>query len=66
MLTVATTHIKKGYIQRNGVDVSDQATLNEYFFRFGEGAATAILLLLGLVVVAIGYLWLSQREEVSV
>jgi multiple sugar transport system permease protein len=34
------------------------------FFRFGEGAATAILLLLGLTVVAIGYLWLSQHEEV--
>jgi multiple sugar transport system permease protein len=35
------------------------------FFRFGEGAATAILLLLGLTVVAIGYLWLSQHEEVA-
>ena len=30
-----------------------------------EGAATAILLLLGLTVVAIGYLWLSQHEEVA-
>lgn len=37
MLAVTTTHIKKGYIQRNGVDASDQATVNEYFFRFGEG-----------------------------
>ena len=37
MLVVTTTHSKKGYIQRNGVDVSDQATVNEYFLRFGEG-----------------------------
>ena len=37
MLVVTTTHIKKGYLQRNGADASDQATVNEYFFRFGEG-----------------------------
>jgi len=36
MLTVTTTHLKKGYIQRNGVDSSDQTTLVEHFFRFGE------------------------------
>jgi multiple sugar transport system permease protein len=34
------------------------------FFRFGDGAATAVLLLLALVGVAIGYLWLSRQEEV--
>ena len=35
------------------------------FFRFGEASATAILLLLVLTVVAIGYLWLSRREEIA-
>ena len=43
----------------------DFGKLASSFFRFGEGAATAILLLLGLTVVAIGYLWLSQHEEVA-
>jgi multiple sugar transport system permease protein len=35
------------------------------FFRFGEGAAAATLLLVGLVGVALAYLWLSRREEVA-
>ena len=33
------------------------------FFRFGEGAAASTLLLLGMLVVAAGYLWLARREE---
>jgi multiple sugar transport system permease protein len=32
------------------------------FFRFGEGAAASTLLLLGMLVVAAGYLWLARRE----
>jgi multiple sugar transport system permease protein len=39
--------------------------LSFQFFRFGEGSATAVLLLLSLTVVAVGYLWLSRREEVA-
>jgi multiple sugar transport system permease protein len=35
------------------------------FFRFGEGAAAATMLLLGLVGVAVAYLWWSRREEVA-
>jgi multiple sugar transport system permease protein len=35
------------------------------FFRFGEASAAAILLLVVLTVVAIGYLWLSRREEIA-
>ena len=35
------------------------------FFRFGHGAAAATLLLVGLVGVAIAYLWWSRREEVA-
>lgn len=35
------------------------------FFRFGEGAAAALLLLLGLLFLAIGYSQLSQREEAA-
>ena len=35
------------------------------FFRFGEGAAAATLLLVGLVGIAIAYLWWSRREEVA-
>jgi multiple sugar transport system permease protein len=34
------------------------------FFRFGEGAAAATLLLIGLLGVAVLYLWATRREEV--
>jgi cyclase len=36
MLTVTTTHIKKGWLRRNGVPESDLATLTEYFVRTGD------------------------------
>jgi cyclase len=35
-LTVYTTHIKQGWIRRNGVPESDKATLVEHFIRHGE------------------------------
>src|SRR6185436_5483956 len=35
-LTVETTHIKVGWIQRNGVANSDVATMTEHFFRHGD------------------------------
>jgi hypothetical protein len=35
-LKVVTTHLKKGWIRRNGVPRSDQAELTEYFYRHGE------------------------------
>jgi multiple sugar transport system permease protein len=35
------------------------------FFRFGQGAAAATLLLVGLIGVAIAYLWWTRREEVA-
>jgi hypothetical protein len=43
MLTVTTTHLRKGYIQRNGIDSSDQTTLVEHFFRFGDGGQYLML-----------------------
>ena len=36
MLTVYTTHMKDGWIRRNGLPVSDQATLIEHFIRHGN------------------------------
>jgi cyclase len=36
MLVVSTTHIKKGWLRRNGVPESDLATLTEFFVRTGE------------------------------
>ena len=33
---MVTTHLKKGWIRRNGVPRSDQAELTEYFYRHGE------------------------------
>src|SRR5713101_2068198 len=36
MLTVTTTHLKMGWIRRNGIPRSDQATLTEHFARHGE------------------------------
>jgi hypothetical protein len=35
-LTVQTTHLKAGFIRRNGVPASDRATLTEYFARHGS------------------------------
>ncbi len=36
VLTVYTTHMKKGDLRRNGVPVSDEATLTEHFIRHGD------------------------------
>ena len=35
MLTVYTTHIKQGWVRRNGLPESDEATLIEHFIRHG-------------------------------
>jgi hypothetical protein len=35
-LTVYTTHIKEGWVRRNGLPESDQATLVEHFMRHGD------------------------------
>ncbi len=36
VLTVYTTHIKQGWVRRNGLPASDQATLVEHFIRYGN------------------------------
>jgi hypothetical protein len=36
ILTVYTTHMKEGWVRRNGLPVSDQATLVEHFIRHGN------------------------------
>ena len=36
MLTVETTHLKRAYLQLNGIYLSDQATLVEHFVRHGN------------------------------
>ena len=36
VLTVYTTHIKQGWIRRNGLPQSDQATVTEHFIRHGD------------------------------
>jgi cyclase len=36
MLTVRSTHFKAGWLQRNGVAHSDQATMTEHFIRHGD------------------------------
>ena len=41
VLVVTTTHIKMGWIQRNGVPVSDQSVMTEYFIRH-EGYVTVV------------------------
>lgn len=35
-LVVATTHIKAGWLQRNGAPTSDLATMTEFFTRYGD------------------------------
>lgn len=60
------------YIMTRGGPVDATTVLPIYvymmsfnFFRFGDGAAAAVLLLLPLSIVAVFYLWLSQREEAA-
>jgi hypothetical protein len=36
MLTVTTTHLKQGWLRRNGLPESDRATMVEHFFRRGN------------------------------
>ena len=36
MLKVTTTHLKEGWLRRNGVPRSEKATLVEYFIRHGN------------------------------
>jgi hypothetical protein len=36
MLTVETTHLKAGWVRRNGVPTSDEATITEHFVRHGN------------------------------
>lgn len=36
MLKVVTTHLKEGWLRRNGLPRSDQATMVEYYIRHGE------------------------------
>jgi len=36
MLIVETTHLKFGWVRRNGLPMSDRATVTEYFVRFGD------------------------------
>lgn len=36
MLVVETTHLKQGWIRRNGLPMSDRATMTEYYVRHGD------------------------------
>ena len=36
MLVVETTHLKQGWVRRNGLPMSDQAHMTEYFVRYGD------------------------------
>jgi hypothetical protein len=36
MLIVDTTHIKQGWVRRNGIPMSDRAKMTEYFVKFGD------------------------------
>jgi hypothetical protein len=44
VLKIVTTHLKKGWIQRNGVPRSDQAELTEYIYRRGEFLTWAVVI----------------------
>jgi hypothetical protein len=36
ILTVTTTHVKEGYVERNGLPRSDLATYRQHFLRYGD------------------------------
>jgi glyoxylase-like metal-dependent hydrolase (beta-lactamase superfamily II) len=44
VLTVQTTHLKTGWIRRNGVAMSDQATMTEHFIRHGDHLTHVMIL----------------------
>ena len=44
ILTAHTTHIKQGWIRRNGLPQSDQATMNEHFIRHGDHLTHVVVL----------------------
>ena len=44
VLTAYTTHIKTGYIRRNGAASSDQATITTTFFRHGDMMTLALVM----------------------
>lgn len=41
-LKVTTTHLKAGYVRRNGLPRSDRATLTEYYYRVGRDHLTVV------------------------
>ena len=41
-LRVTTTHLKAGYVRRNGLPRSDMATLTEYYYRVGVDRLTVV------------------------
>jgi hypothetical protein len=43
-LTAVTTHMKTGYIRRNGGPISDQATITTHFLRHGDMLTLALVL----------------------
>jgi hypothetical protein len=44
VLTATTTHIKSGYMRRNGAASSDQATITTTFFRHGDMMTLALVM----------------------
>jgi len=45
MLVVDTTHIKHGWVRRNGLPMSDQAHMTEYFVRNGDVMTHTVVLI---------------------
>ena len=44
VLVVHTTHLKEGWISRNGVPRSDQSTVTEYFIRHGDNLTWMVVI----------------------
>jgi hypothetical protein len=44
MLTVTTTHLKNGWIRRNGIPRSDKATVTEHILRHGNYLTVAVII----------------------
>jgi hypothetical protein len=44
MLTTYTTHIKMGYLRRNGVPTSDETTVTEHWMRHGDTLTAAVII----------------------
>ena len=60
ILKVTTTHLKEGYVRRNGVPISDERTFNDYLMRRDDGYLTWVTIINDPVYLAEPWIWTTE------